>query len=71
MNNKHTNGSDLVREATTDLRNMVPETSNGRLNFRLAETGEKALNRHERRLIGRYFSLGLNDEQIAGVLSTW
>ena len=62
---------ELMREATVNLKGMVPIINNGSLAFRLAAAGERALNRHERRNIGRYYQLGLNDKQIAGVLATW
>ena len=62
---------ELMREATTNLKGMVPVLNHGNLAFRLAAAGERALNRHERRNIGRYYQLGLNDKQIAGVLATW
>lgn len=63
--------SELMREATSNLRGMVPVLNQGQLAFRQAEAGERALNRHERRTLGRYFQLGLTDTQIAGVLATW
>lgn len=71
MDNEQVQKGEFLREATTNLRGMVADTSTGTLTFRQATVGEKPLNRYERRRIGQYFELGLSDPQIAGVLATW
>ena len=62
---------EILREATSNLKGMVADTTSGTLVIREPEVGETALKRDERRRIGKYFELGLSDPQIAGVLDTW